>query len=544
MYQEIPFEKIAHLKDQSILIVTATDIETEILHSVLKPISSDGLILKSHNADKTYFIAVFGVYSCFHIQCGTMGSIGVRSSIVTVMDAISLLSPKITIMIGIAFGVDSENQEIGDVLVADTIVPYDNKKISQGETIIRASTIPTSQLLLDKFKNLRDWEHQLNERPAKKIVSPVFSGEELINDIIRRKEIEEINKLAKGGEMEGAGLYAAANGKSEWILVKGICDFADGNKDQNKDENQKIAMRSAVSLCLEVFSSLHAFKSLNLSPFKDVEIRNNEIIFDPLIVNNVLFDIYDIKKEKFYLIRDKDTEITKIINFYSIWISGDSGRGKSISILRNLINSEFEFIQVNLANCLGLSIDDFFFEIYVEILSILDSTSKIDTKKDYQDSIRKINSLLNTDNKGKTIFILIDEIPLGNDEKFSEFVQKICSLFITSSQNINGTNIRFALSSIYSPENHIPEFQNKVRANLQFVKIENWTESECMELISLIENELNFKLVQSSKELIINQSNGSPRWIKNVLKNLIMLGDFSEKNVEVAISHTKSQNVK
>ena len=40
--------------------------------------------------------------------------------------------------------------------------------------------------------------------------------------------------------MEGTGVYAAAyRNKVDWILVKAICDWADGNKDQEKEVRQK-----------------------------------------------------------------------------------------------------------------------------------------------------------------------------------------------------------------------------------------------------------------------------------------------------------------
>lgn len=539
-YIEVPFDDIKGIIDQSVLIITATNIETEILHKFIEPINDDGNIYKVHHEDKTFYVGQFGAYACIHVQCGTMGSVGPSSSLKTVLDSIRIFNSKITIMIGIAFGVDPDNQNIGDVLVADVIVPYDNKKIVGGKSIVRATPVNTSAFLLDRFRNARDWEFQLETGRAQKIIAPIFSGEELINDIDRRVELQKINPLAKGGEMEGAGLHSGANGKTEWILVKGICDFADGNKDHNKDENQRIAMRSAVSLCQEVFSSLHSFESLHLYPLIKTEISSRHAEIEPSVVNKVLFDFYSPDLEPFYFEREKDLELNKIMNYYSFWISGKSGRGKSISIHRNLIKSEYEFVQVNLANCIGLEIDDFFYEIYVELLSKVDPHKIVESKREYQDSIRKINVLIGEHFKGKTIFILIDEIPLGNDGKFADFVQKICSLFITSSPQSDGTIVRYALSSIHSPVNHIPDFQEKILSNLKFVKFDDWNEEECMGLIQLIEQALPLNLTHSNKKRIIEKSNGSPRWIKNVLKNLLMLGDISEQNLEMAITQTQN----
>ncbi len=52
--------------------------------------------------------------------------------------------------------------------------------------------------------------------------------------------------------MEGAGLYAAASdAKVDWILIKAICDWADGNKD---NKAQPIAASNAVNFVLHVIS--------------------------------------------------------------------------------------------------------------------------------------------------------------------------------------------------------------------------------------------------------------------------------------------------
>ncbi|WP_312716860.1 hypothetical protein [Sphingobacterium multivorum] len=381
----------------------------------------------------------------------------------------------------------------------------------------------------------------LSRRAANKIVAPIFSGEELVNDLVRRNEIEKINPLAKGGEMEGAGLYAAANGQSEWILVKGICDYADGNKDKDKDDNQVIAMSSALSLCLEVFSSITSFTHINLFPANSTPVKTLSI--EPTLVNNVLFDVYDVSKEKYYLLRDIDENVIKSMNYTSIWVSGKSGRGKSLALFRNLIKGKIDYISVSLASCTGLSIDEFFYEIYVELMLKLNPSETIERITDYRTIVRKINQILLAHYPGKTIFILIDEIPLGNDERFKDFVCKICSLFISSLLSCSGVTVRYALSSIYSPEEHIPEYQSKVRNYIKFIDFADWNETECHQLVNMIESELDITVSESTKRSIVEKSSGSPRWIKNVVKNVVILGDTSDTSVDEAIKQTKCQKV-
>ena len=78
----------------------------------------------------------------------------------------------------------------------------------------------------------------------------VLSGEKLINDPHTRDVLLEAQPEAIGGEMEGAGLYAAAReAKVDWILVKAICDWADGNKN---DDAQPLAAHNAAQFVKHV----------------------------------------------------------------------------------------------------------------------------------------------------------------------------------------------------------------------------------------------------------------------------------------------------
>jgi len=52
--------------------------------------------------------------------------------------------------------------------------------------------------------------------------------------------------------MEGAGLYASGyDHKVDWIMLKAICDFADGNKGKDKEERQKLAAHKAAQFVIE-----------------------------------------------------------------------------------------------------------------------------------------------------------------------------------------------------------------------------------------------------------------------------------------------------
>jgi hypothetical protein len=64
--------------------------------------------------------------------------------------------------------------------------------------------------------------------------------------------------------MEGAGIYAACDGRAEWILIKGICDYADPNRKADKEANQIIAIRSVLDFCEHLFNKDYVFEALGI----------------------------------------------------------------------------------------------------------------------------------------------------------------------------------------------------------------------------------------------------------------------------------------
>src|SRR5262245_54073570 len=161
-------------------------------------------------------------------------------------------------MVGIAFGVDREKQQVGDVLVSKSVIPYEIKRVETQKLISRNPIPPSGSTLLNRFSNGHNWRHTLPKaQRARVFPAHILSGESLIDNEAYRKKLLSRFPLAEGGEMEGAGVFCAAHDKGvQWILVKAICDFADGRKNRNKASNQRIAAEASASLCSHVFSQL------------------------------------------------------------------------------------------------------------------------------------------------------------------------------------------------------------------------------------------------------------------------------------------------
>ena len=84
----------------------------------------------------------------------------------------------------------------------------------------------------------------------------VLSGDKLIDNREYRDQLIEIAPEALGGEMEGAGLYVASQtAKTDWLLIKAVCDWADGNKSRKKHERQAIASRSVAEFFVHMLKA-------------------------------------------------------------------------------------------------------------------------------------------------------------------------------------------------------------------------------------------------------------------------------------------------
>jgi nucleoside phosphorylase len=244
-----------HKSKCDVLLVTVTNIETDSLLERAK-------ILTGHNYEelprqhKTYFdLGIIGGVQVFAVRSET-GSDTVGGSLLTVRNAIIEVEPSAVIMVGIAFGVNSKKQKIGHILVSKQLQPYDLQRVGTTETgapkiILRGDRPHCSEKLLDRLRaTYTRW------KKVKVDFGLVLSGQKLIDNIDFRDQLLALSEESIGGEMEGGGLYAACQqSKVDWILVKAICDWADGKKGVRKKQRQRIAARNAAEFVIEMLGS-------------------------------------------------------------------------------------------------------------------------------------------------------------------------------------------------------------------------------------------------------------------------------------------------
>lgn len=258
--RNISDEKIkALLPGIDLLLVTTTSVERDALLRKLRPLPHKGALLRGSAGRITVTLGQFGRYFAAHVET-TQGSVGRAASMATVADAIREVAPKAVLVLGIAFGLDPSRQRMGDVLVAESVIPYEPARVDD-EHRPRGEMLPAGTTLCERFRTRStEWEERRGDERVNVFRGQVLSGEKLIDSRSFLDSFLEKFPSAIGGEMEGAGAYAAADReKVEILLVKSISDFADGEK---SDEAQPWASSTAVSLAWHVLAQPDVLRAL------------------------------------------------------------------------------------------------------------------------------------------------------------------------------------------------------------------------------------------------------------------------------------------
>lgn len=276
-----------------VLIVTVTDVESETVLSAFE--QATGNKAKTISLDDRVYqdMGMINDTKVFMTLSG-MGAGGVGAAQQTVQKGITALHPHAVIMVGIAFGANEQKQAIGDILVSSQLMIYESQRVgADGKTSPRGDRPSASPRLVNYLRNAH-----LSWHGAAVRFGLILSGEKLVDNLGYRESLQALEPEAIGGEMEGAGLYTACHdAKVDWILVKAICDWADGNKHQDKDARQQQAAQNATDFVV------HALQNAPLGRL----VRSEKIQVSSLSITEIPSDLIEVLAEEYPDVRDART---------------------------------------------------------------------------------------------------------------------------------------------------------------------------------------------------------------------------------------------
>lgn len=255
-------EDRANLRDflPGVFILTAVLVEWKAVVRRMKPLEGRDALVEVIVRHETYVLGRLGHHDVALALCEAGSSRSGGSTLVT-NAAIEEWRPKAVIAPGIAFGIDATKQRIGDVLVSLIVHCYELARVQADVTIRRGESVQAGLSLSNRFRHTSDWRFA---RPDEELcgihLGAVLSGEKLVDSAEFKAALLVDYPEAIGGEMEAVGIYAACRRANiDWIVVKSICDWADGNKHK---AYQELAAAAAVSLVEHVLSKRNALDGL------------------------------------------------------------------------------------------------------------------------------------------------------------------------------------------------------------------------------------------------------------------------------------------
>jgi nucleoside phosphorylase len=232
--------------EADLVLVTVNPYETRAVHDAFREATgTDGLPV-SLGGRLYHKLGTLNDTTVYH-AISEMGSGGPGAMQQAVDKAIRALNPGAVIAVGIAFGVNENDQSIGDILLSKQLRLYDLQRAG-AEIVLRGDKPHASSQLINHFEGFS----QIKWNGAKVRPGVILSGEKLIDNIDYRDQLLKLEVEAVGGEMEGAGLYVSSHDhKVDWIVIKAICDWADGKKRKNKTQRQKKAAKNAAAFLIQ-----------------------------------------------------------------------------------------------------------------------------------------------------------------------------------------------------------------------------------------------------------------------------------------------------
>ena len=245
-----------------VLIIVATDVEAKTVMRHAQVATRTEPKLETIKEHAYYNLGVVNDASVW-LGFTEMGSGSPGASQQSTRRALKALKPYSVFLTGIAFGKDERKQKIGDVLISQQVVLYDLQRI--GDVILLRGDRPHASTRLIQICQacLPLWTDEADAR-----IGLILTGDKLVDNLDYRDQLRVLIPEMIGGEMEAAGLYVACKEKKvDWIVVKAICDWADGNKaNPRKAANQATAASNATRFVFLVLSRVSLKAPSRLAP--------------------------------------------------------------------------------------------------------------------------------------------------------------------------------------------------------------------------------------------------------------------------------------
>lgn len=231
-----------------------------------------------------------------------------------------------------------------------------------------------------------------------------------------------------------------------------------------------------------------------------------------------LFEYYSPEQEEYYICRETDARLSESISAGHLWLCGASGVGKSATLRRAVYQNGWSLSHLNLSSYQDQSPLGMIIAIADELsLLTMDEAAALD-ERSFEAACRSIRSNLAALCAEQVCAIVVEEIPLGEDE-LPEFLELLTRLLqIVSGSELIHNRVIFAFSSIAELSTVADKISGKVRECVQIMSAPSWVADDIGRLVRMLNSELKQNLTEKKMGEIVMEADGSPRFVKALLR--------------------------
>jgi len=211
-----------------VLIMVAKELERDAVMAAVKAVNDTQHRLDFAGDRGVFFLGDIGGVRIMLAQSAEPGAANPNGMLMSASEITRFYRPRYLILTGVCYGLREDRQQIGDVLVSVRVIDIDHRSDVDGVVRIRGVNVPPSTRLLSRLQASTAGEPAATAADQFDVhFGPMLSSTTLVNSPSGRAQIKDLAPNALGGDMESVAVYtAAAAHDAEWIVVKGISDFA------------------------------------------------------------------------------------------------------------------------------------------------------------------------------------------------------------------------------------------------------------------------------------------------------------------------------
>lgn len=330
---------------------------------------------------------------------------------------------------------------------------------------------------------------------------------QLVNDVLNKEQIEG---------MSGGGIVAV---QKDHIAIIGI---------QSRVKHPNWANGKICFVPMKYFSDITNYQEFN----KLLAQLNSPNVID---LRLVLFNNYKISCEPFYEERQMDRNFVNTLNTNNIWIYGDSGKGKTAFLHRNLIINYISFCYCDLS---PIIIEDHE-QILEEIINCIETKYTIERDNVEKNKIKIIIKLCEKI-PDHNLVIIIDELTELSEELILKITKSLSAVVIHYNNTFPNGKLKFIISTLHNPKISSSYF-SKIAQYFEVIDLNEWKDN-LANLYDKIYTAINFNDNGLKEEIILNSSQ-SPRILKAMFRKFSMLEETNEQNIKHTISKTLEEHI-